>query len=400
MLDSSVCIIGGSFTGLVTALALHRRGFDVTLIERSAQGTQEDVKLDGRGHAIAAAGKAFLTDLGLWDEIAPYAAPIEHIRVTDMGCHGSISRLQMHLHAHEVGDETPMGWITENLAVRGIIYRAVKAVLKERLIEGAAVEDINYGPASVRLQLSNNESYKCALVLGCDGRNSTIRQMVGIRKIGWSYNQIALVGCVEHEKPHNNWAYEHFTAQGPLAFLPLPDGPQGRNRSSLVWTRRPREGEMLKAMNDEAYAVALNSVFGSWLGTLTPVGPRWAYPLSAMHARDYVSKRVALIGDAAHGIHPIAGQGFNLALRDIETLCSLLEEGRRLGLDRGDMSLLRRYERTRRADNTLMLAATDILDKTFSNNLPPLRLVRDFGLAAINRMPRLKARFIRYAMGN
>ena len=403
-----IIIIGGSFTGMIAALALKQQGFDVALIERRPEGTQEDITLDGRGHAIASAGQRFFVQLGLWQQILPYAAPIEHIRITDSkgnSAKPSISPLQMQFHGlndqsnPQSDQQQPMGWITENSAVRGILYRATKAALGENFIEGLTVETIDRQTTHITLKCRSGESFHGSLLLGCDGRGSIARKLAKIKLISWSYNQEALVCCLNHELPHKNWAYEHFTPQGPFAVLPLPDSPQGQPRSTLVWANRPERTQQLARMNDEDLAAQMTEVFGPWLGAIRPQGQRWVYPLSAQHARDYIAVRLALVGDAAHGIHPIAGQGFNLALRDIQALLALLIQARRYGQDLGDYKLLSDYQRQRRADNTFMLFATDALDKTFSNNLPVLRHARGLGLAALERMPRLKARFIRYAMG-
>ena len=214
----------------------------------------------------------------------------------------------------------------------------------------------------------------------------------------WAYAQTGIVCTVAHEKPHGGVAHEHFLPAGPFAMLPMVDD-DGVHRSSIVWTERRDLAPAMMALDDAAFAAEIERRFGPSLGRLRPIGGRFAYPLTLVHAERYVDHRLALLGDAAHAIHPIAGQGLNLGLRDVAALAEAIVDAQRLGLDIGDGLALERYERWRRFDNLMLMAVTDVLNRLFSNDLAPVRLARDLGLAAVNRLPPLKRLFMRHAMG-
>ena len=232
------------------------------------------------------------------------------------------------------------------------------------------------------------------LAIAADGRQSALRELAGIDVVRWSYPQTGIVCAVTHEAPHHGIAHEHFLPSGPFAILPMT-----RNRSSIVWTERNDLAPAILELDDDAFAAELKRRFGDFLGDVR-VGPqRWAYPLSVVHARDYVAPRVAAVGDAAHAIHPIAGQGFNLGLRDVAALAEIIVDRLRLGLDPGDTEALMRYQKWRKPDNMMMIAATDTLNRLFSNDVAPVRVARDTGLALVNQLPPLKRVLMRHAMG-
>jgi 2-octaprenyl-6-methoxyphenol hydroxylase len=233
------------------------------------------------------------------------------------------------------------------------------------------------------------------LVIAADGRNSPLRKAAGIRSIGWSYHQTAIVTTVEHEMPHDGLAHELFLPSGPFAILPMTG-----NRSSIVWTERDELAPHFLKMGADDFTAEIAKRFGDHWGAINPMGPRWSYPLSLHLARTYVKPRLALIGDAAHGMHPIAGQGLNLGLRDVAAMAEVLIQGARLGLDPGDMTLLRRYENWRRTDNVTLLASTDILNRLFSTDIAPIRFARDLGLGLVGQIGPLKRIFMRHAMGD
>jgi 2-octaprenyl-6-methoxyphenol hydroxylase len=243
------------------------------------------------------------------------------------------------------------------------------------------------------------------LVAAADGQNSPLRRAAGIRTVEWRYRQTGIVTTVAHERPHGGIAVEHFLPAGPFAILPMTDEPSadaahaGRGRSSIVWTEHADLAPRLLALPDTEFAAELRARFGDFLGAIEPVGPRWSYPLALMQAERCVARRLALIGEAAHVIHPIAGQGLNIGIRDIAALAEIIIDARRLGLDIGDPALLERYERWRRSDALMLAAVTDGLNRLFSNTIPPVRLARDFGLAVVNRLPPLKRLLMQHAMG-
>ena len=284
--------------------------------------------------------------------------------------------------------------------------RVIRRALLNRLAELSAVAHV--APASVAavertpdaavLRLKDGRSIAGRLAVAADGRNSPVRAAAGIRATQWAYAQTGIVCTVAHEKPHGGVAHEHFLPAGPFAMLPMVDG-EGVHRSSIVWTERHELAPAMMALDDAAFAAEIERRFGPSLGRLRPIGGRFAYPLTLVHAERYVDHRLALLGDAAHAIHPIAGQGLNLGLRDVAAMAEAIVDAQRLGLDIGDSLALERYQRWRRFDNLVLMAVTDSMNRLFSNDIAPLRLVRDLGLAAVNHLPPLKRLFTRHAMG-
>ncbi len=263
-----------------------------------------------------------------------------------------------------------------------------------RLTQPDSVERFTADDARVDVGLSTNGSRQAKLLVAADGIRSRLRALAGIKTVTWSYPQVALVATVKHERPHDGVAVEHFLPSGPFAILPLKD-----NRSSLVWTERQAEADKLMKSDDFVFLVELERRFGHRLGALELAGPRAAYPLSLTLARDFVRPRFALLGDAAHGIHPIAGQGLNMSFRDAAALAETIVDAHRIGLDIGSLEVLRRYERWRRYDTWQMGVMTDVLNRLFSNDLAPVRALRDFGLGIVDRLPKLKSMFIGEAAG-
>ena len=254
--------------------------------------------------------------------------------------------------------------------------------------------DFEPAPGKLAVRFSDGSAAAARLLVAADGARSTIRERAGIQSFGWNYDQSGIVTTVSHERDHNGRAEEHFLPAGPFAVLPL----KGR-RSSIVWTEKAGEADRIVALSDEQFHVELEKRFGLRLGDIKVAGPRRAYPLSLSVARSFVADRLALIGDAAHVIHPIAGQGLNMGLRDVAALAEAIVDGARLGLDPGDATVLDRYQRWRRFDTMSMGVATDGLNRLFSNRSDVLRLVRDVGLGLVERAPVLKDMFIREAAG-
>jgi len=388
-----IAIVGGGLVGGTLAVALARAGLEVALIERLAPSAQIDATFDGRASAIALAPQQMLASIGVWPLLADHATPILDIRVAD----GS-SRLFLHYDSEEVG--TPaLGYMLENRHIRAGLFQAIKATPAIRLIAPAEVVDIETGTGRARAHLANGDIVTASLIVGADGRTSGIRAKAGIGVDEWNYKQTGIVCTVHHERPHHNVAHEHFLPAGPFAILPLAG-----NRSSLVWTERAdlAPGIVVLAQDKSApdqFMRELEARFGDFLGTLTCEGPVWTYPLSMHLAHRAVSPRIALVGDAAHGLHPIAGQGFNLGLRDVAALAEVVTDAARLGLDIGDAAMLQRYADWRRLDTLVMLGVTDSLNRLFSNNIGPVRALRDLGLAAVNAAKPAKRFFMRHAMG-
>ncbi len=383
-----LAVVGGSLTGLTLGLAAAAAGLEVAVVDREDPAAMLDAAFDGRTTAIAHGSFRVLDGIGLWPLVAAEAEPIREIRVADDG-----SPLFLHYDHREVGDQ-PLGYIVENRRLRGALMARAATLPRLRHLAPAAVARVARDGPLAALDLADGRHIEAELVAACDGRASPLRQAAGIKTLDWSYPQISIVCTVRHAEPHRGVAVEHFLPAGPFAILPMTG-----NRSSIVWTERAELVPRLIALDDAAFLVELTRRFGDFLGPIAVEGPRFSYPLSLMHAQRYTARRLALVGDAAHVIHPIAGQGFNLGIRDIAALAETLIDGRRLGLDLADPALLARYERWRRLDNITLAAVTDGLNRLFSNSIAPVKLARDLGLALVNRLPPLKRVLMRHAMG-
>lgn len=383
-----LAVVGGGLSGLSLAIGCAAAGIEVAVIDREDPATMLAAPYDGRTTAIAFGSQQVLSGIGVWPALARDAEPIREIRVADGN-----SPLFLHYDHRELGDH-PLGYIVENRKLRQSLFARAKQLPSLTMLAPLSVDAVDYASDSARLTLSDGRSIRTALVAGADGRNSPLRQAAGIKTVSADYHQTAIVCTVQHEAPHHGVAVEHFRAAGPFAILPMKG-----NRSSIVWTEHRRDAPRLLALDEAGFTAELAERFGDHLGTLRVEGQRWSYPLSVMHALRYTAPRLALIGDAAHVIHPIAGQGWNLGVRDIAALAELIVDAARLGLDLGNSALLRRYERWRRVDNLTLTAVTDGLNRLFSNNIGPVKLIRDLGLASVNRAPSLKRILMRHAMG-
>ena len=383
-------IVGGGMTGLTLACAVAGAGPRVLLIERQLLQAAVAPGFDGRVTAIAQASRRLLEALGLWAELAPGAQPIEDIRVGERH-----SPLTVHYDHRAVGDQ-PLGHIVENRLIRSALLRRVQALSTHglTLAAPATVARIGWRDQGARVRLEDGRVLSGALVAAAEGRSSPTRAAAGIEVMRWDYRQTGIVATLAHERPHRGLAIERFFPEGPFALLPMT----GR-RSSIVWAAEDRLAQELIRLDDDEFMGELAERVGDALGALTLAGPRWHYPLSMVQARRYTGRRLALVGDAAHAIHPIAGQGWNLALRDVAALAELVVDAQRLGLDPGGATVLARYERWRRFDSLALIAITDGLNRLFGNDLLPLRLARELGLGLVERVAPLKQFFMRHAMG-
>jgi len=379
-----LAVVGGGLNGLTLGIACASAGLKVLVIDREDPVTMMGAQFDGRTSAIAYGSMRVLDGIGVWPILAAKAEAIREIRVAD-----NSAPLFLHYDHREIGDE-PMGWIVENRDLRRALHDRARQLPNLELIAPMQVQSGTDGV----ITLGNGNIVRAELIAAADGKNSPLREAAGIKSVTWSYPQIGIVATVRHAKPHRGVAVEHFLPAGPFAILPMTG-----NRSSIVWTERATLAPNILKLDDAAFHAELASRFGDFLGDISVEGPRWSYKLSFLHAQTYVAPRLVLVGEAAHVIHPIAGQGLNMGIRDTAALAECLIDGRRLGLDLGDGTVLARYERWRRFDNIALAAVTDGLNRLFSNSAPPLKLARDVGLAAVGQAPPLKHFFMRHAMG-
>ena len=401
MQKTDIIVCGGGMVGLTFGLAAAQGGLAVTVVDALSQEKALAAGFDGRVSALAYASVRMLTALGVWPYLQPHAQPIREILVTDGKAGQPASPFSLHFDAQEIGAPT-LGHIAENRHTRAALFAAIPANLT--YIAPAGVTRLETEPGGIIAHLSNGMRIKAALAVAADGRESKLRAAQGINVVGWSYPQTGIVATVAHERPHNGVAYEHFLPSGPFAILPMTE-----NRSSLVWTERAAKAPAMMALDEEAFNAEVARRFGPHLGATKVVGlndgahpraGRWSYPLSFHIARDFVKPRFALAGDCAHGIHPIAGQGLNLGLKDAAALAETLLDAARLGRDIGALDTLKRYERWRRFDSVALAASTDALNRLFSNDIVPLRHLRDLGLGIVDAIGPARRFFMRHAGGD
>jgi 2-octaprenyl-6-methoxyphenol hydroxylase len=389
---TDVVIGGGGMVGLSLGLALAKSGFSVVVADALPRQTVLEAGFDGRVIALSQASVRMLDALGVWAHLKPHAQPINEILVTDAAIGRSASALSLHFDSREVG--APLGHLVETRHIRAGLFAAAETFQNLTVLTSAGVKDLTPDGAKIRATFTTGETVDAPLAVAADGRESAMREQMGIGTIGWDYAQFGIVATVAHERPHNGVAYEHFLPSGPFAILPMTG-----NRSSLVWTERKAVAPVMMRLPEEEFDFEVAKRFGDHLGATRVVGPRWSYPLKLHLARAYVRPRFALAGDAAHGIHPLAGQGLNLGLKDAAALADVLADAAKLGLDIGALDVLQRYERWRRFDGFALAVATDAFNRLFSNDAAPLRLVRDLGLGLVDRLGPVRRFFMRHAGG-
>ncbi len=384
-------VAGGGYVGLCVALAVKTAAphLSVTVVDIAPANAALS---DTRASAIAAAAARMLERLGIWNELAANAQPINEMIVTDSRLHDVVRPVFL-----TFGDERAQGEPFAHMVANRDLVTALRRRCEEtgvELLNGERVTGFDNRDGAMHVTLGSGQARKVKLLVACDGAKSQLRDLAGIRTVHWPYGQSGIVATVRHERDHEGRAEEHFLPAGPFAILPLKG-----NRSSLVWTERTEDAKRLVEGDDFTFALELERRFGHKLGEISVEGKPRAYPLGLTLARDYVRDRFALAGDAAHGIHPIAGQGLNLGFKDAAALAETIVEADRLGLDIGSLTVLERYERWRRFDTVRMGVLTDVLNRLFSNDNPLLRAARSFGLGVVDRLPGLKKQFINQAAG-
>ncbi|MBE7184448.1 MAG: ubiquinone biosynthesis hydroxylase [Methylobacterium mesophilicum] len=390
-----ILVAGGNYVGMATALSLAqaRPNLAVVVVDQAPKGAHAR---DGRASAIAAAACRMLKSLGVWDAIAPEAQPITEMIVTDSRRTDPIRPVFLTFDG-AVGPGEPFAHMVPNGPMNGAL-RARAEEAGVRFIDGVGVDSFSTGEAGVSVRLADGHAVQARLLVAADGVKSRLRDQAGIRTVRWDYGQSGIVCTVRHSRPHEGRAEEHFLPAGPFAILPLKEDEKG-HRSSIVWTEKTNEADRLVAADELLFEVELEERFGLKLGEIRVEGKARAWPLSLTLARDFVKPRFALVGDAAHGIHPIAGQGLNLGFKDAAALAEVIVEADRRGQDIGALDVLETYQRWRRWDTFQLGATTDVLNRVFSNDFGPLRTLRDVGLGLVDRMPRVKEFFIGQAAG-
>jgi 2-octaprenyl-6-methoxyphenol hydroxylase len=392
-IDTDIAIVGGGLNGPILALALAQAGIKSVVIDALTTKVRKNASFDGRSYAVALTSQRLLNNIGLWSNIKDNAQAMLEIKVSDGRAGEGPSPFFMHFDHAEIEDG-PMGYMVQDRYLRRALLDAMAENPNVKHIQGETVVGQDVMSGSVAVTLSSGKKISARALIGCDGRGSGTAERAGIKRIGWGYGQTALVCAIEHEKPHDGIAHQFFMPTGPLAILPLTG-----NRSSIVWSETEANATAFNALSDAEYLTMLRPRFGNFLGEISLAGARFSYPLALSITDRLVTDRTALVGDAAHGLHPIAGQGLNAGMRDIAALVQIITEAQKRGEDYGSLAVLKRYEEWRRFDNTALALATDTFNKLFSNDNPVLRLGRDLGMGLINNLPGLRRGFIREAAG-
>lgn len=394
-----VIIAGGGLVGLSLALALEKGGMKIAVIDRLTPSKMLETEYDGRSSAIAFAAMRMLEVLGVKENIEDIGTIDEILvcdgRVGDGAKAGGAIGLSLHFDKDELGDtDEPLGYMVENRHTRLALDKTAKDKPNIKRIAPDSLIDFEEKGAFIEVRTENGLLLKSRLLVGADGRGSIVRKKSGIKTYKFAYNQTGIVTTVSLEKPHENIAYEYFLPSGPFAILPL-----SKNRASIVWSEPPEKAKAIAALSKPDFETEIQKRFGDILGKVETFAPVFTYPLSTELASDWFKKRVVLCGDAAHGIHPVAGQGFNLGLKDVAALAEILIEAHHLGLDIGDEITLERYAQWRRTDTMMVAIACDAFVRLFSNDFAPLRFARNLGLGIVDRIGPARRFFTRHAGG-
>ncbi len=394
IVKADVVVVGGGHAGCSMAAILAANGVSVICIDQDDPQKSIGEAFDGRTTAISYGSQRVINAAGAWDALEDQACPIEDILISDGG-----SATLLEFLVSDVGSPA-FGWIVENRKLRQALYKRLAALPHATHLAPSRVVDFSRDDKGVNVHLADGTIAHGALVIGADGKKSFTREWMGIETRGWQYSQRAVVCIVHHEKPHNNTALEDFRAEGPFAVLPMMDDEDGNHRSSIVWTEHCPEKKSAVHWDEDVFNAALQERFPESYGRVQLWGRRFSYPLGLTHAHSYIAGRMALVADAAHAIHPIAGQGLNMGLRDIAELAELIITAKKRGEDLGNDMLLNAYQSARRFDNMAMAAATDSLNRLFSNNIAPVRAARKLGLKIVQKIPAARKFFMKQAMGS
>lgn len=388
---TDIAVIGGGHAGLTQTLLFAQAGIETYCIEPNP------MPKDDRTTAISYGSMKLLEQAGVWNDLLPFACPIKDIKILD-----GASPILLDFDAEEISDKIDadaFGWILSNKVIRQTLINHLSKNNSAHIIDGEKVVQFDKNKNNANIHLTNGQIINTKLVIGADGRRSSTREYMKVGAYQWSYNQEAVVCIFQHKNSHSNTAVEHFLPNGPFAVLPMLDSGQGQHQSALVWTQDSHQKPSMMEYSDDVFKIALQEQLPEMYGNVLSVEKRQKYPLGLIHAYDYVIERFALIADAAHGIHPIAGQGLNLGLRDIGSLTKIITAAYRDDQDIGKLDVLKQYDRSRKIDNKSMAAATDLLNHVFSNNSKSIRSIRMLGMKAINKLKPAKRFLMSQAAG-
>lgn len=390
-----IVISGASFAGLALARALATTfGGDIRIAVVDRNPRAQTPPADARAFALSAGSQRMLETLGIWSVAAPEAQAVHDIEITDSSLEAGIRPVLLRYDNHTAADGEPASYIVPAQTLERALYESVASDPSLTFLVPAEIARFADSGSHIAITLRDGTEIAASLLVGAEGRRSASRDAAHIKTVGWRYGQTAIVTTIAHERPHGGRAVQHFLPAGPFAILPLPG-----NRSCLTWSENANEATRILALDDAGFLAEVETRVAGRLGSIEVVGPRQSWPLEMHLARAYIAPRFALVGDAAHGVHPIAGQGVNLAFRDVAALSEIVADSLRLGLDPGNMESLGRYERWRRFDSFVSAAAFDGLNRLFSNDVMLVRAARDFGLGLVDRLPGLKRRLVAEAAG-
>ena len=390
-----IVVSGASYAGMALALALAEAlpGIEIALVDPVTPRGRTEPARDPRAFAVSASSKHVLDAIGIWDAVAPEAQAVADIEITDSSLDAGM-RPTLLTYANTTDEGEPASWILPGGVLLAELYERARATPGLTFVSPASVIGYASGLHAANVRLADGRTLAARLVVAAEGRRSTLREAAGIKLVGWPYEQTGIVVTVAHELPHQGVAVQHFLPAGPFAILPLTG-----DRSCITWSEDAREARRILALDDDAFLAEVDKRFGGRLGRVSLAGPRASWPLEMHLARAYVAPRLALIGDTAHGVHPIAGQGLNLGLRDVAALAEVVVKTLRVGLDPGASDVLKRYERWRRFDSTVSTFAFDSINRLFSNDWTVVRAARDLGLGLVDRMPGVKRLLVEEAAG-
>ena len=392
-LDSDIIIVGGGLNGSLLAIAAAKIGFSTIVLDSKETHSDELNSFDGRSYALAASSVRLLKNLDIFEDIRDCSQPILDIEILDGKLVQGPSQFSLHFDNNEIHDG-PMGYMIEDRFIQKALFAKILASKRiDYKFDSIVIKHYRQGNY-ISVRLDNGQKLRTKLVVGADGRNSDIAKQAKIKKSGWRYKQNALVCAIEHEIDHKGLAWQYFLPSGPLAILPMTG-----NRSSIVWTEKTKDADAISLLDDNQYMEILNSRLGSFLGKSKLVGGRHSFPLELRIADRFIDDRLALIGDAAHSVHPIAGQGLNAGFKDVAVLAHVLQDSCQRGEDFGSLGVLKRYEEWRRFDSVQLAYSTDLFNRLFSNENEALQLIRNIGIKILDSIPAAKRNIIKEAAG-